>query len=389
MKFKFLNKNKIEKNIDNFLDNIYKKFRVQYLYLFFLSIVSIITIYHIVVFIISLWFYSYFWLLILSIITCYIWYLISEKKHIIINSYIKNKVENYWIFYFIFWVIILFFTVLFTYSKPDFINYFLYSLIIFLIFYIILRIFWFKYDYKLITNDIKSEDTMLFYTIFIYLFLFFFSYFTSLWYIKISKEILILLGFLLFSFLYIFIFTLYSKNHDISKKVDLKYFNISYQKWFWVVLWIFLVSFLWWFYYDNKVDYQDPNSDLNQLIQDPFRKPLDNLIIINENDSKYSTWIIKNEDKNVSDKIVKLKISKLYKFPRYLWIGDRGDDVLDLQKILLSEWYYKWKLDWNYTKELWDNLKKFITDKIWIEWKYTQLWPKTMEKFKNIEITVN
>lgn len=98
------------------------------------------------------------------------------------------------------------------------------------------------------------------------------------------------------------------------------------------------------------------------------------------------TWSINTWSLAQIKQIKIIKIKDIYNFPRYIWLGDTWKDVIKLEEILKSQWYYKWEISQVYSQLLWDSLARFINVKTWAKSNYSQLWPKSMAIFKNIII---
>lgn len=89
-----------------------------------------------------------------------------------------------------------------------------------------------------------------------------------------------------------------------------------------------------------------------------------------------------SETKMVSGK----RIGDIYTFNRYLWIGNEGKDVIELQKILKNNGFYKGTISWKFDTTTGNALARFIQAKTGTKNSYSQLGPKALGILNEIEV---
>jgi hypothetical protein len=82
------------------------------------------------------------------------------------------------------------------------------------------------------------------------------------------------------------------------------------------------------------------------------------------------------------------RIRDIFPGKRYIGLGNTGEDVLWIQRLLNREGYYSGPLDSTFGEATSAALAKFIRARARVNYDYTQLGPKAMEIFKGITVEV-
>lgn len=79
-------------------------------------------------------------------------------------------------------------------------------------------------------------------------------------------------------------------------------------------------------------------------------------------------------------------VGEIYPGKRYIGLGNTGDDVLWIQKLLAREGYYSGPMNRTFDAATSDAFGRFLRAKTGTTASYTQLGPKTMEVFKSVKV---
>lgn len=365
-----------EKKLDHFIKLPFKSINWNIFYLIFLLIFVLILVYEFIYFIVNLPFYSFFRAVLFFIFISLVFIIYKNFK----LSKVKNFIFNNWRVLLFLWFIFYFCSNLLLIWKYSFWFLTLSSLSL-LWFYLILRFAWFRFDYDFFKNDIKKDDFLSFYTIFIVSFLFLSTFIFSFEEVSKYRSIFAFLSFLIVSFSYICIFNrefLIENLNNLNSRKN----RIYLKKFKYLVLFLAIFIFGFWFYYLNFY-----NKSWDETIKQ------DEIVQIQNNISVEDTKPIVIEQKieeikiNDTPKIIQyITIWEHYNFERYIWIGNYWEDVKVIQKILRDDWFYFWEINSKFDKLTSESLDKFIEARTWKEWNFSLLWPKTMEVFKSLYI---
>lgn len=83
---------------------------------------------------------------------------------------------------------------------------------------------------------------------------------------------------------------------------------------------------------------------------------------------------------------IKKKVRDVYSFDRYIGVGNNGEDVLQLQKLLKNSGFYKGALTGTFDTATGDALARFLRTKTGTKNSYTQLGPKALRMLNGATI---
>lgn len=384
------------KKLEQKISLLLKYVKIDYFYYVLAILFFIVLIYKLVLFVINSFNFNFLHFSLFFLIITILFFFLKSFENFQIKKNFSSFVKNNW-YAILITSFILYIVINLLYLNILFEGLFFYSTSFLLLIYIFLRLFWFKLDYSIFTSSIKNDDIFSFYTIYIVFFLFFFSYIFSFEKIEKYRIILVPISFWFATMVFVYLF-----NKDI---VNLLKDKLSFDKLFKnkILYWLFaltiLISISFFSLYgwkilnifsqkeiNNNQDELLSSQEAEEIIWDLFKQTIDDL----ENDKELNESLNdnKNDNENVKE-ISYIKIWEYYDFTRFIWFGNTWEDVWFIQKILKNEWYYNWEIDEIYDNSLWNILDSFIEDKTWISWNYTQIWPKTLEIFKDIKINDN
>lgn len=365
-----------EKKLDHFIKLPFKSINWNIFYLIFLLIFVLILVYEFIYFIVNLPFYSFSRAVLFFIFISLVFLIYKNLK----LSRVKSFIINNWRVLLFLWFIFYFCSNLFLIWKYSF--WFLtLSSISLLWFYLILRFVWFRFDYDFFKNDIKKDDFLSFYTIFIVSFLFLSTFIFSFEQVSKYRSMFAFLSFLIVSFSYVYIFNrellIENLNNLNSRKNRIYLKKIKY-----LVLFFAIFIFGFWFYYLNLY-----NKFWDEIIkQEEIVQIQNNISVEDTKPVVIEQKIEETQIKNLPKTIQYITIWEYYNFERYIWIGNYWEDVKVIQEILRDDWFYFWEINSKFDKLTSESLDKFIEARTWNEWNFSLLWPKTMEVFKSLYI---
>lgn len=365
---------KMLSNFEKFFDDIWKKIislRWEYLFYSVFFVFFLVCSYELVSFIINFKDYSLTKIFTFAYCLFLLFIFIKSFNDNKIKDFTKTFVLKNWnkllLLMFVFYLLL---NLIFV---KDIFSWFFYYITFFLfISYVFLRYFWLKTNFNIFENDIKEDDTFSFYTVYIVTFLFILTYLFSFEWLQEHRISLVLVWFIFATFIYFIVFPTKLIINFWLKKIFIYFSVFSFFS--------ILFSSYYIFFYNNK-DVLN-NSKIEQkpdLIQMPEEEQ------IKQEEFKDDDVWVEDKLKNKSEKEYK-SIWELYDFSRFIWIWNTWEDVKNLQKIMSAQGFYLWEINWIFDEDTWDALDNFIETKTWETWNFTQLWPKTLEIFKNIKI---
>lgn len=367
---------KMLSNFEKIFDNIWKKinsFKWEYLFYFVFCIFFLVCSYEIVFFIINFEWYNFTKISVFVYLLFLFFVFIKSFTDNILNDYIKSFVFKNWnkvlLFIFVFY---LFLNLVFL--KDIFSWFFYYTTFSLFISYVFLRYFWLKTNFNVLENDIKEDDVFSFYTVYIVTFLFILTYLFSFEWLQEHRISLVLVWFIFATFIYFIVFPTKIIADFWVKKIFIYFSSFS-------ILSILIYSYFT-FFYNNKSEDILNNSNVKQEVNDNENFQNEQL---KQEDFSDDDVLSENQSKSKVEKEYK-NIWELYDFSRFIWVWNTWEDVKNLQKIMSTQGFYLWEVNWIFDEETWKSLDNFIETKTWETWNFTQLWPKTLEIFKNIKI---